>query len=194
MRSSRQNVTELLVAWSEGNQSVLNELTQMVYQDLHRLAHHYMRSERSGHLLQTTALINETYLRLIDWKDIQWKNRAHFIGICAQLMRRILVDFARSQNYAKRGGKAKRAQLEEAEALSVKPDSELVAIDEALQELEKIDARKSKVVELRFFGGLSVEQTAEVMNISPRTVMRQWSLAQAWLHDQLRGGGRTDGR
>jgi RNA polymerase sigma factor (TIGR02999 family) len=193
MRSSRQNVTELLVAWSEGNQSALDDLTQLVYHDLHRLAHHYMRSERPGHLLQTTALINETYLRLIDWKDVHWKNRAHFIGICAQLMRRILVDFARSQSSAKRGGKAKRAQLDEAAAVSVQPDTELVAIDEALKELAEIDARKSKVVELRFFGGLSVDQTAEVMDISPRTVMREWSLAQAWLHDQLQGGRRPDG-
>ena len=144
---------------------------------------------------QTVDLVkvDETYLRLIDWKDIHWKNRAHFIGICAQLMRRILVDFARSQNYAKRGGKVRRAPLDEAAAVAVQPDTGLVAIDEALNELAEIDARKSKVVELRFFGGLSVDQTAEVMNISPRTVMREWSLAQAWLHDRLRGGGRPDG-
>jgi RNA polymerase sigma factor (TIGR02999 family) len=187
MRSVPHGVTQLLVAWSHGNQEALDELTQMVYHDLRRLAHHYMRAERPGHLLQTTALIHETYLRLIDWKGIHWKNRAHFVGICAQLMRRILVDFARSQGYVKRGGKSRRVQLDEAAALPDTRGSDLVAIDDALRGLAEIDPRKSRIVELRFFGGLSVEEIAEVLRISPRTVMREWSLAQAWLHKELRG-------
>jgi len=187
LAGNRQDVTQLLVAWNEGDQDALNRLTQMVYQDLHRLAHHYMRSERPGHLLQTTALVNETYLRLIDWKNVQWKNRSHFVGTCAQLMRRILVDFARSHGYLKRGGGSRKVPLEEAAGVMHQRDPDLVAIDEALKSLAEIDPRKGQIVELRFFGGLSVEETAEALGISPRTVMREWSIAQAWLHDQLTG-------
>jgi RNA polymerase sigma-70 factor (ECF subfamily) len=182
------HLTHLLLAWSDGDESALEKLTPIVYQELHRLAHRYMRAERPGHLLQATALINEAYLRLIDWKDVHWKNRAHFIGVCARLMRRILVDFARSRDYAKRGGRSLRVSLDQMAGFSNERETDLVALDDALKSLAEIDPRKSEIVELRFFGGLSVEETAAALHISVRTVQREWSLAQAWLLTELKRG------
>jgi RNA polymerase sigma factor (TIGR02999 family) len=178
-------VTQLLIAWTEGDQAALEKLAPQVHAELHRLAKHYMGQERPGHILQTTALVNEAYMRLIDWKNATWQNRAHFFGVSAQLMRRILVDFARSRDYLKRGGEVHHVSLEEAAVVTEERDADFVALDDALNTLTGIDARKSKIVELRFFGGLSVEETAEVLGISPRTVKREWSLAQAWLHREL---------
>ena len=186
---SSHEITRLLVAWSEGDQAALEQLTPLVYRELHRLAKGYLRRERDGHLLQTTALINEAYLRLIDWKDVRWQNRAHFFGVAAQLMRRILVDFARTRHQARHGGGARQVSFEEAEAMSVERSAELIALDEALEQLAAIDPRRSRIVDLRFFGGLSEEETAEVLKVSPRTVRREWSLARAWLHRELRAGG-----
>ncbi len=186
---SSHEITRLLVAWSEGDQAVLEQLTPLVYRELHRLAKGYLRRERDGHLLQTTALINEAYLRLIDWKEVRWQNRAHFFGVAAQLMRRILVDFARARHQARHGGGARQVSFEEAAAVSVERSAELIALDEALEQLAAIDPRRSRIVDLRFFGGLSEEETAEVLKVSPRTVRREWSLARAWLHRELRAGG-----
>lgn len=186
---SSHEITQLLVAWSEGDQAALEQLTPLVYRELHRLAKGYLRRERDGHLLQTTALINEAYLRLIDWKDVRWQNRAHFFGVAAQLMRRILVDIARARHQARHGGGARQVSFEEAAAVSVERSAELIALDEALEQLAAIDPRRSRIVDLRFFGGLSEEETAEVLKVSPRTVRREWSLARAWLHRELRAGG-----
>jgi RNA polymerase sigma factor (TIGR02999 family) len=182
---SSKQITQLLVAWGDGDQSALEELTPLVYEELRRLAHHYMGRERPGHTLQTTALVNEAYIRLIDWKNVHWQNRAHFFAVSAQLMRRILVDFARSRGYAKRGGGALAVTLDEATLLSSEKGTDIVALDEALLSLTELDARQSQVVELRFFGGLSIEETAEVLKVSPGTVRRDWSLARAWLHREL---------
>ena len=182
---SSKQITQLLVAWGDGDQSALEELTPLVYEELRRLAHHYMGRERPGHTLQTTALVNEAYIRLIDWKNVHWQNRAHFFAVSAQLMRRILVDFARSRGYAKRGGGALAVTLDEATLLSSEKGTDIVALDEALLSLTELDERQSRVVELRFFGGLSIEETAEVLKISPGTVRRDWSLARAWLHREL---------
>jgi len=182
---SPKEITRLLIAWSEGDESALADLTPLVYEELHRLAHHYMSNERAGHTLQTSALVNEAYVRLIDWKNVRWQNRAHFFGVSAQLMRRILVDFARSRRYRKRGGGEPVVALENAAELTSKKGTDLVALDEALISLSRLDARQSKVVELRFFGGLSIEEAAEVLKISPATVRRDWSLARAWLHREL---------
>ncbi len=184
MHSSHE-VTQLLVAWSKGDQAALEQLTPLVYRDLHRLAKGYLHGERPGHLLQTTALVNEAYLRLIDWKDVRWQNRAHFFGVSARLMRRILVDFARAHHQDKRGGAARQVSLDEAAAVSAERTAEFIALDEALERLAAIDPRRSRMVELRFFGGLSEEETAEVLKVSPRTVRREWSLARAWLHHEL---------
>jgi RNA polymerase sigma-70 factor (ECF subfamily) len=185
---SPHDVTQLLRAWSAGNQEALERLVPLVYEELHRLASHYMSGERSGHTLQTSALVNEAYLRLTDWKNVQWQNRAHFFGVAAQMMRRILVDFARSRQYAKHGGGMSRVSLAETAIVSPERGEDFIALDEALERLAGIDQRKSRIVELRFFGGLSVEETAEVVKISARTVMREWSLAQAWLYRELRKG------
>jgi RNA polymerase sigma factor (TIGR02999 family) len=182
---SPKEITRLLVAWGDGDESALAELTPLVYQELHRLAHHYMNGERADHTLQTTALVNEAYVRLIDWKNVRWQSRAHFFAVSAQLMRRILVDFARSRDYRKRGGGARAVALDEAALVSDDKGTDLVALDEALVSLAKLDARQSKVVELRFFGGLSIEEAAEVLKVSPGTVRRDWSLARAWLHREL---------
>lgn len=179
-------VTQLLVAWSNGDQAALDRLMPLVDRELHRLAHHYMQRENAGHTLQTTALVNEAYLKLIDQRHVHWKNRAHFFALSATLMRRILVDHARGRQYAKRGGGAQRISFEEALVVSSERGADLVALDEALSKLTAIDARKSKVVELRFFGGLSVEQTAEALDISAVTVMREWSMAKAWLYNSLK--------
>lgn len=182
---STHEVTGLLQAWSSGDQGALEKLTPLVYAQLHRTAERYMAAERSDHILQTTALIHEVYLRLVDVREIDWQNRAHFFALCAQLMRRILIDFARSRRYQKRGGDAVHLPLDDALVISREPDADLVAVDDALKALAAFDARKSRVVELRFFGGLSVEEVAEVLKISPDTVMRDWKLAKAWLLGRL---------
>ena len=160
---TEKEITHLLLAWSEGDQSALERLAPLIQAELHRLAHHYMRGERAGHVLQTSALINEAYLRLIDWKNVQWQNRAHFFGVAAQLMRRILVDFARDRKYLKRGADALQVSLTEAAALPIHRSADLIALDEALNALAEIDSRKVRVVELRFFGGLEVEEAAEYL-------------------------------
>jgi RNA polymerase sigma-70 factor (ECF subfamily) len=178
-------LTELLVAWSDGDEAALERLAPLVQAELHRLARHYMRRERVDPLMQTSALINEAYLRLIDWKAVRWQNRAHFFGVAAQMMRRILVDFARQRPRVAEGVDARRVSLEDALSVTDEKDSDLLALDEALKGLERIDARKSRIVELRFFGGLSVEETAEVMSIAPITVMREWTKAKAWLYREL---------
>ena len=178
-------LTELLVAWGDGDESALDRLAPLVQSELRRLASHYMSRERGGHLLQTSALINEAYLRLIDWKAVRWQNRAHFFGVAAQVMRRILVDFARQRPRAAEGQDARNISLDEALTVADDKDSDLLALDDALNDLARIDERKSRVVELRFFGGLSVEETAEVLGISPVTVMREWSKAKAWLYREL---------
>ncbi len=183
--SSPSEITQLLVEWSNGNQGALEKLLPLVERELHRLAHSYMRREDPDHTLQTTALINETYLRLIDQRKVQWQNRAHFFGISAQIMRRILSNYARDQNRAKRGGGATQVSLSGIAVISNEKSKELVALDEALKRLAVEDERKSRVVELRYFGGLSVEETAEVLNVSAITVMRDWKFAKAWLHREV---------
>lgn len=183
--ASVSEVTRLLQAWGAGDQDALQQLIPFVYNELHRLAQHYMAAEQSAQTLQTTALVHEVYLRLVDAKNVDWQNRAHFYGICARLMRRILVDFARSRNYQKRGGHFPHIELEEAATVSLALGSELLAVDEALKELASVDARKSAVVELRFFGGLTVEETAAALDISVETVLRDWKLAKAWLLREL---------
>jgi RNA polymerase sigma-70 factor, ECF subfamily len=183
--SSTHEVTQLLKAWTTGDEQALEKLTPLVYQQLHRAAQRYMAGERSGHVLQTTALVNEVYLRLVDCDQINWQDRAHFFAVSAQLMRRILVDFARSRGYQKRGGGAPHISLDEAPSVCNEPDANLVAMDDALKALATVDARKSKVVELRFFGGLSVEETAEVLKVSVETVVRDWRLAKVWLLREL---------
>jgi RNA polymerase sigma-70 factor (ECF subfamily) len=177
-------VTQLLLAWGNGDVAALDKLVPIVKAELHRLANHYLHQERAGHTLQATALVNEAYLRLIEWKSVQWQNRAHFLGVSAQLMRRVLVDYARSRGYQKRGGAAIRVSLEDVD-LSSNTQPNLIEIDEALTRLAAIDPRKARLVELRFFGGLTVEEIAEVLTVSPRTVKREWSLTQAWLYCAL---------
>lgn len=179
------DVTELLEAWSEGEESALEKLMPLVYSELHRLAHGYMNRERRNHTLQTTALLNEAYLRLVDSRKASWQNRAHFLAVCSRAMRAILVDWARSHRSLKRGGDVQQLQLKDALVQSKKPDGDLVAIDDALQALSAVDSRKGRLVELRFFGGLSVEETAEVLNVSVGTVMRDWKLAKDWLRREL---------
>jgi RNA polymerase sigma factor (TIGR02999 family) len=179
------DVTELLVAWSDGDKSAEKELFSLVYEELRRLAHRYMFGENPGNTLQTTALVNEAYLRLIDRKRADWQNRAHFFGFSAQVMRHILVDIARSKNYQKRGGEVRKVTLDESLVMAEMKDGSIVALDDALKALAEVDERKSKVVELRFFGGMSVEETAEVLKVSQDTVMRDWRLAKAWLYRQL---------
>ncbi len=180
-----QEVTQLLLAWGQGEQAAFEKLTPLVYKELRRLAHRYMGRERPGHTLQTTALVNEAYLRLVDCKQVRWQNRTHFFAISAQLMRRILVDFARSRRYLKRGGNAHRVSLDEALVVSQERNADLVELDDGLKALAAVDTRKSQVVELRFFGGLSVVETAEVLKVSPDTVLRDWQLAKAWLLREL---------
>lgn len=178
-------VTQLLVSWSNGDQAARDRLMSVVYEELHRLARRYMRRESPNHTLQTSALLNEAFLRLVDQKNVQWQNRAHFYGIAAQMMRRILVDYARKRNYSKRGGGVRALSLDEALIVSDERSAEVVAVHEALEELAKFDARKGQIVELRFFGGLSIEETAELLSVSPGTVMRDWTLAKAWLHKEM---------
>ena len=185
MSASSQDVTQLLVAWRNGDEAARDELMPLVYQELHRLAHQYMSRERPGHTLQTSALVNEAFLRLVDQRDVKWQNRAHFFGIAGQMMRRILVDYARNRRYAKRGGGAAQVSLDEELIVSEERSAEVVALDEALSRLAAFDERKSQVVELKFFGGLSIEETAEVLGVSPGTVMRDWTLARAWLRREM---------
>jgi RNA polymerase sigma-70 factor (ECF subfamily) len=184
------DVSKLLRAWSDGDQSALERLTPIVYAELHRLARRYMKRERAGHSLQTTALVHEAYTRLVDYERMQWQNRAHFFAVSAQLMRRILVEHARRHNL-KRGGGVQHVSLEEAAVVGGDPAADtamdMVALDDAMNALARLDARKAQVVEMRFFGGLSVEETAEVLKVSPVTVMRDWSTAKAWLYRELTG-------
>ena len=184
-------ITQLLRAWTAGDEQALEKLTPLVYQQLHRVAQRYMAGERRGHTLQTTALVNEVYLRLVDCEQISWQDRAHFLAVSARLMRRILIDFARSRGYQKRGGGVPHLSLDEAPSVCREPDTDLVALDDAMKALAAVDERKSKVVELRFFGGLNVKETAEVLSVSPDTVVRDWRLAKVWLLRELsEGGGR----
>jgi RNA polymerase sigma-70 factor (ECF subfamily) len=181
------DISTLLRAWSEGDQRALARLTPIVYNELHRLARRYMRRERPGHSLQTTALVNEAYMRLVDYKRMQWQNRAHFFAVSAQLMRRILVEHARRHN-VKRGDGVPHVSLEEAAIVGAGRARDLVTLDEAMNALARLDPRKVQVVEMRFFGGLSVDETAEVLKVSPVTVMRDWSTAKAWLYREITGG------
>jgi RNA polymerase sigma-70 factor, ECF subfamily len=180
-------VSGLLRAWSDGDREALDRLTPIVYDELHRLAQRYMKRERPGHSLQTTALVNEAYMRLVDYKGMQWQNRAHFFAVSAQLMRRILVEHARRHNL-KRGGGVQHVSLEETALVGGDQSADLVALDDAMNALALLDPRKAQVVEMRFFGGLSVEETAEVLKLSSVTVMRDWSTAKAWLYRELTGG------
>lgn len=184
-------ITQLLLAWGEGDQGALDRLFPLVHAELYRRAKRYMRRERRAHTLQTTALIHETYLRLVDVQQVRWQNRAHFFAIAARLMRRILVDYARERGYQKRGGEARRVSLDECLVVSPARNEDLVALDEALTALAAVDPRKSQVVELRFFGGLSVDEAAEALGVSPETVRRDWRLAKSWLLRRLGapGGG-----
>jgi len=179
--------TRLLKAWSEGDAAALERLVPLVDAEMHRLARKYLQQERPGHILQTTALVNEAWIRLINWQDMSWQNRAHFIGLAAQLMRRVLVDEARHRRTQRHGGDAVHVSLADVEGIAHRKNADLVALDEALNELAKFDERLSKIVELRFFFGLSLEETAEALNISPRHVQREWRLAQAWLNRELSG-------
>lgn len=182
------NVTQLLVSWTNGDPAALDALTPLVHQELRRLAARCMAGERPGHILQATALVNEAYLRLIDWKDVRWQNRAHFFAVAAQIMRRVLVDVARTRDRAKRGRGQLHVSLSEAAGVPAE-NVDLVVLDDALKSLETLNARQSRVVELRFFGGLSLEEAAHVLNVSVGTVRRDWTLAQAWLFRELAGRG-----
>lgn len=181
-------ITDLLLAWSQGESSAMNELMPLVHDELQRLAHRYMAGERRGRTIQTTALVNEAYLRLVDCRRVRWQNRAHFFAVSAQLMRRILVDFARSRGYQKRGAGARRLSLEKSPDIFERADPDLVALDDALNALAAIDPRKSQVVELRFFGGLTAEETAEVLKVSADTILRDWKLSKVWLLRELSRG------
>jgi RNA polymerase sigma-70 factor, ECF subfamily len=185
MTPQTHEVTQLLIAWTDGDQTALARLTDLVHEELYRLAKRYMGREARGHTLQTTALVNEAYLRLINADNIQWQNRAHFFAISANLMRRILVDYARSRNYLKRGGNALQVSLADADLFSAEQAPDLLALDDALKTLAEMDARKSQIIELRFFGGLSVEETAAVLSLSRDTVLRDWRLAKSWLLREL---------
>jgi len=180
------DITRLLLAWSDGDQAALEKLLPLIEQELHRIARRYMRRENPGHTLQTTALVNEAYFRLIDQRDVHWQNRAHFFGIAAQIMRRILMNYARDRQRDKRGGKAVQVSLSEVAVITEEKSDELIALDESLKRLAVIDERKCRVVELRYFGGLSVEETAEVLGISTITVARDWKMAKAWLAREIR--------
>jgi RNA polymerase sigma factor (TIGR02999 family) len=191
-RAAKDQVCELLRAWSDGDTSALERLTPIVYEELHRLARRYMRGERPDHSLQTTALVNEAYMRLVGYERMQWQNRGHFLAVSAQVMRRILVEHARRHNL-KRGGGVPHVSLEEAAQVGGNRAMDLVALDDAMSTLAQLDPRKAQVVEMRFFGGLNVDETADVLNVSPATVMRDWSTAKAWLYRELASGTR-DGR
>ena len=184
-QTPKHEVTQLLIEWSNGDKAALDKLMPLVHDELRRLAHRYMSRERSGHTLQTTALVNEAYLRLVNRKGVQWQNRAHFFAIAAQSMRNILVDHARGLAYAKRGGGAAKISLDEAMIVSQERAAEVVALDEVLKELANFDPQQSRIVELRFFGGLTIDETAEVLDLSPATIKREWSTAKAWLYHEL---------
>jgi len=188
---STEEVTQLLLAWREGDEAALGELLPLVYDELHRLAARYMRRESPGHTMQTSALVNEAFIRLVDQRQVHWQNRAHFFGIAAQLMRRILLDHARGQARGKRGGGVHRVSFDEGAIVSEQRAAELIALDDALNALAAFDSRKSRIVELRFFGGLSNEEVTEVMGMSLRTVEREWRKAKAWLHHAI-SEGETD--
>jgi len=190
-RAAVGEITKLLHAWSEGDQSALERLTPIVFDELHRLAGRYMKRERPGHSVQTTALVNEAYMRLVDYSRMEWQDRAHFFAVSAQLIRRILVEHARRHNL-RRGGGVQHVSLEEAAVVGGRRSADLVALDDAMNSLARIDPRKVQVVEMRFFGGLSVEETAEVLKVSTVTVMRDWSTAKVWLYREL-AGGSSDG-
>ena len=181
-------LTRLLVAWTDGDEAAFEKLSRAVYDELRHLARNYMRRERSGHTLQTTALVHEAFIRIIDWKNVEWKSRAHFFAVAAQMMRRILVDHARARHNLKRGGEWRQMSLAEAEFLPGNAQADVLGIDEALQALERVNTRKSQVVELRFFAGLTVEETAEVLKISTDTVLNDWRFAKAWLLRELEQG------
>lgn len=183
---AESDISRLLRAWTEGDQSALQKLTPIVYEELHRLARRYLKGERTGHSLQTTALVNEAYMRLVDYRRMQWQDRAHFFAVSAQVMRRILVEHARRRNL-KRGAGVPHVSLEEAAVVGGSRTADLVALDDAMNTLARVDPRKVQVVEMRFFGGLSVEETAEVLRVSPITVMRDWNTAKAWLYRELTG-------
>ncbi|MCI0445822.1 sigma-70 family RNA polymerase sigma factor [bacterium] len=178
-------ITELLEAWSGGDKKALDELIQLVYKELHRLAHRQLAKERQDHTLQTTALVNEAYLKLVDQKRVKWQGRSHFFALSSQLMRRILVDYARSRQYAKRGGGKSALPLDEALIVAPERASEMIALDEALTELANHDERKARIVELRFFSGMSIDETSELLGVSPGTVMKDWTLAKAWLQREM---------
>jgi RNA polymerase sigma factor (TIGR02999 family) len=189
--SAPANVTQLLVSWGGGDRAALEALTPLVHQELRRIAARCMAGERAGHILQATALVNEAYLRLIDWRDVQWQNRAHFFAVASQIMRRVLVDVARTRDREKRGGGQLHVSLSEAAGVADGPLArgvDLIALDDALKSLEALSARQARVIELRFFGGLSLEEAAHVLDVSVGTVRRDWSLAQAWLFRELSGG------
>jgi RNA polymerase sigma-70 factor (ECF subfamily) len=188
MASAEHDITGLLLAWSRGNQQAFEQLVPVVYDELRRIARRYIEHEPAGHPLQATALVHEAYLRLTDASQVSWQNRAHFFGVSANLMRRILVDYARSRNYLKRGGHAQHIPLDSEELFSPQRSPDLIALDEALDRLAAVDDRKSRVVELRFFGGLTVEETSEVLQLSPRTVLSDWSFAKSWLLRELTTG------
>jgi RNA polymerase sigma-70 factor (ECF subfamily) len=187
MQPSPKSITELLIEWRDGDESALDRLIPLVYEELRRLARYYMRRERPEHTLQTGALVNEAYLRLVDHRGMRWQNRNHFYAVAAQAMRRILVDHARSRHYAKRGGGGQMVELDEAASAAQKKAADLVALDDALRDLSAFDCRKSQIVEMRYFGGMSVEETAEVLGVSPITVMREWNTAKAWLLRAITG-------
>jgi RNA polymerase sigma factor (TIGR02999 family) len=189
---SQQDVTELLLEWRRGDSNALDRLTPLVYGELRRIAHRYMQGEREGHTLQTTALVNEAYLRLVGQQRIEWQNRAHFFGVMAQVMRHVLIDHARGRSSAKREGFSHHVPLEESAAMTEARAAELVALDEALNELAELDPRKSRVVELRYFGGLSLEETANVLEVSVMTVRRDWRAAKAWLYKKMMGDRREE--
>jgi RNA polymerase sigma factor (TIGR02999 family) len=181
MPTEELNVTALLEAWNAGDERAFEKLVPLVYEEMRRSAHRYMARERAGHTLQTTALINAVYLRLTTYHGVRWQNRQHFLGVCANLMRRVPTDFARSRRFLKRGGDAERVPLNVEELAGLEPAEGLVSLDDSLRALESIDERKSRVVELRFFGGLSVQETADALQVSPETVMRDWKFAKSWL-------------
>jgi RNA polymerase sigma factor (TIGR02999 family) len=185
MDRASAEVTRLLQEWSNGEEQALDRLVPQIHRELRKLAASYLRKERSDHTLQPTALVNEAFLKLIDQRAVKWQNRAHFFGIAAQAMRRILVDHARQRSYQKRGGDVRRVTLDEALVVSNERAAEVVALDDALNSLAEFDERKSKIVELRFFAGLSIEETAEILAVSPGTVMRDWTLAKAWLRREI---------
>lgn len=183
--TANENLTELLRDWRHGDRAALDRLTPIVYEEIRRMAHRYMQRERHGHTLQTTALINEAYIRLLGQQQVDWNSRTHFFAVVAQVMRHVLIDHARSRHYLKRGGEAQHVPLDEARPMSSERASELVALDEALSSLAQLDQRKARVVELRYFGGFSLEETAEVLDVSVMTVRRDWNTAKAWLYRQI---------